>query len=222
MPLPTVVLDVNETLSDLGALAPVLREVGAPESLLGTWFAGTLRDGFALTLQGEPAAFADVARAVLVGLLAQHPDRVDDVDAAADAVLDAFRTLPVHPDVPDGLRALADAGFPVVTLSNGATSVAEALLEQAGVRDRVSQVLSVEDTGGWKPARAAYSHAEAEAGRSGADLLLVAVHPWDLDGASRAGWRTAHLDRTGAPWPPVFRRPTHHLTALADLPTAVG
>ena len=106
VPLPTVVLDVNETLSDLGALAPVLREVGAPEGLLGSWFAGTLRDGFALTLQGEPATFADVARAVLVGLLAQHPDRVDDVDAAADAVLDAFRALPVHPDVPEGLRAL--------------------------------------------------------------------------------------------------------------------
>lgn len=59
-------------------------------------------------------------------------------------------------------------------------------------------------------------------GRSGADLLLVAVHPWDLDGAARAGWRTAHLDRTGAPWPPAFRRPTHHIRTLGELATVVG
>ena len=222
MPLPTVVLDVNETLSDLGALAPTLREVGAPEGLLATWFAATLRDGFALTLHGEPAPFAEVARAVLVGLLSQQPGLVGDADEAAGTVLDAFRRLPVHPDVPDGLRALADAGLEVVTLSNGTTAVARTLLESAGVRDRVSRVLSVEDAGVWKPGRAAYAHAEAATGRSGADLLLVAVHPWDLDGAARAGWRTAHLDRTGTPWPSVFRPPTHRIRTLAELATVLG
>ena len=47
------VLDVNETLSDLTALAPRLVEVGLAESDLEPWFAGVLRDGFALTLLGR-------------------------------------------------------------------------------------------------------------------------------------------------------------------------
>ena len=44
---------------------------------------------------------------------------------------------------------------------------------------------------------------------------MVAVHPWDLHGAARAGLATAWLDRTGAPWPEVFTPPTH---TAADLP----
>jgi 2-haloacid dehalogenase len=46
-------------------------------------------------------------------------------------------------------------------------------------------------------------------------MLMVAVHPWDLHGAARAGMATAWIDRTGAPYPDVFVPPT--LTAV-DLP----
>ena len=31
--------------------------------------------------------------------------------------------------------------------------------------------------------------------------MLVAVHPWDIDGASRAGLVTAWLNRSGGPYP---------------------
>jgi 2-haloacid dehalogenase len=65
-----VVLDVNETLTDMRPLAQRLRDVGAPAHLLATWFAGTLRDGIALTLAGGYADFAQVAAAVLRSLLA--------------------------------------------------------------------------------------------------------------------------------------------------------
>jgi 2-haloacid dehalogenase len=49
------------------------------------------------------------------------------------------------------------------------------------------------------------------------DLLLVAVHPWDIDGAPRAGLSTAWVNRTGAPYPACFTPPTHTVSGLTDL-----
>jgi 2-haloacid dehalogenase len=56
-----LVFDVNETLSDMAPLAARFEEVGAPGRLAGLWFAGLLRDGFALTIGGENAPFAGLA-----------------------------------------------------------------------------------------------------------------------------------------------------------------
>lgn len=65
MPRPMLVLfNVNETLSDLEPLRARFEEVGAPGALLETWFARTLRDGFALTAAGAYADFRTVSLAV--------------------------------------------------------------------------------------------------------------------------------------------------------------
>ena len=45
-----LIFDVNETLSDLSPLCARFAELGLAEHLSTTWFAGLLRDGFALTL----------------------------------------------------------------------------------------------------------------------------------------------------------------------------
>lgn len=217
--MSVLVFDVNETLSDIGGLATRFEQVGAPGSLALRWYASTLRDGLALTVQGDTAGFAEIGRQVLRGMLTGL-DGVD-VDAAADEILGGFTELDVHPDVPDGLRALAAAGHRLVTLSVGAASVAEALFERAGVADTVELMLSCDDAGLWKPHPAAYRYAARRCGVAPAELTMVAVHPWDLDGAARAGLRTAFIDRTGAPWPDVFRAPDHHVPTVGDLVTAL-
>jgi 2-haloacid dehalogenase len=43
-----LIFDVNETLSDMAPMAARFEDVGAPACLAKTWFAGLLRDGFAL------------------------------------------------------------------------------------------------------------------------------------------------------------------------------
>jgi 2-haloacid dehalogenase len=51
-----------------------------------------------------------------------------------------------------------------------------------------------------------------------ADAMLVAVHPWDIDGASRAGLSTAWINRSGGPYPAHFAASdltAPSLTALA-------
>ncbi|WP_433918697.1 hypothetical protein OIE50_18395 [Streptomyces canus] len=50
-----LVFDVNVSLGDLTPLRARFEDIGAPGHLLPTWFAGILRDGFALTAAGSPA-----------------------------------------------------------------------------------------------------------------------------------------------------------------------
>jgi 2-haloacid dehalogenase len=217
---PVIVFDVNETLSDMAPLARSFTEVGAPAHLARLWFASLLRDAFALTAAGAAERFTTVADSALRSVLS-GVDLDRAMDAAVEHVLGGFAELPVHPDVPEGVRALRAAGHRLVTLSNGASSVAERLLTRAGVREEFEALLSVEDAGAWKPAAAPYHYAAAKCGIDPADLLMVAVHPWDLDGAARAGLATAWVDRTGAPYPGYARPPTHVVAGLDELPAAL-
>ncbi len=208
MPVPElVVLDVNETLSDLEPLRSRFTDVGAPGHLLETWFAGTLRDGFALAAAGSARTFPEIGGAVLTGLLSHLDSLSVAVDDAVASVLDGVKALDVHPDVPAGLRVLASAGVRVVTLTNGSLSHSEKLLERAGVADLVDRRLSVDDAGRWKPHPSAYRYAAEQCAVTLERCAMVAVHPWDLNGASAVGMTTVWIDRHGTPWPDVFTRP---------------
>lgn len=218
-----VVLDVNETLSDMSPMRARWEAVGAPGPAAQQWFAEVLRDGFALAAAGGSARFAEIAEAVARRLLAGNrsgaPTDAGDLDRAVEHVLEGFSALEPHPDVPDGLRALRAQGIRLVTLSNGAPSVAEGLLRRAGLLDQVDLLLSVEDAARWKPAKEAYDHALIRCGVDAADAMLVAVHPWDVDGARRAGLQTGWINRTGEPYPRHFRPAdvvAGSLTGLAD------
>src|SRR6476646_6544334 len=203
-----VVFDVNETLSDMAPLAQRFADIGAPPALARLWFAALLRDGFARTAAGESERFAVLAEG---GLRVVLHGAVND---AVAHVLDGFAALSCHPDVPAGVRALRARGLRLVTMSNGAAAVAEKLLGDAGLRGEFEKVLSVEDAGVWKPAPGSYGYVAEVCGVAPADLLMVAVHPWDLDGAARAGLRTAWVDRAGAPYPAYCRTPDYVVSSL--------
>jgi 2-haloacid dehalogenase len=214
--LPVVVFDVNETLSDLAPLSARFADLGVPESMARVWFASLLRDGMALAAAGSAQPFAFIGQETLRGLLTGAPiDR--DMDAAIDHVMSGFMGLAVHPDVPGGVRALRAAGLHLVTLTNGGTAVADTLLGSAGLRSEFDQLLSVEEAGVWKPAPGAYQYAGRVCGTDLADMVLVAVHPWDIDGAARAGMATAWINRRGLPYPGHFTPPAHTIGSLEEL-----
>ena len=217
--LEVLLFDVNETLSDMAPLADRFVDVGAPPHLAATWFATLLRDGFALAAAEASAPFAQLGVGTLHATLAGLPlNRT--VDEAVAHIMGGFGELGVHSDVPAGLSALAAAGPRLATLSNGAVAVAEQLFARAGVGGFFERLLSVEDAGAWKPAPAAYAYAADQCRARPADMMLVAVHPWDIDGAHRAGLGTAWINRTGATYPEYFHAPTlqaRSLTHLAQL-----
>lgn len=214
---PSVIaFDVNETLSDLSPLGARLVEVGASASVAPLWFASVLRDGFALTASGENPPFAGVARELLLVHLSEFQLN-RSVEDAARHVMDGFAALELHPDVCPGVDRLHEAGFRLVTLSNGAASLADRLLTTGNVRDRFERLLSVEDAGSWKPTARAYEYAAQVCDAKPEEMLLVAVHPWDVDGARRAGLQSAWVNRSGAPFPATFLAPTYTVLGIEEL-----
>lgn len=211
-----MIFDVNETLSDMSPMAKRFEDVGAPAHLAKTWFAELLRDGFALTAVDASDSFARVAaEALRVSLHGQPLNR--GTSEATSYILDGFAGLQVHSDVPDGIRALSALGIRLVTLSNGSASVAEALFDRANIRHHFERLLTVEDAGSWKPASGAYAYALEQCGVDPMDTMLVAVHPWDIDGASRAGLATVWVNRTDGPYPGYFKAPDLRSGSLSDL-----
>ena len=209
-----LIFDVNETLSDMAPLAQRFAEVGAPEHLSATWFASLLRDGFALTAVGVNPRFADLGRTVLAGRLS---GQVEDVDGAVEHVMTGVGVLSTHPDVVPGIERLAGLGIRLLTLSNGSASVAEGLLTRAGIRGAFESLLSVEDAPLWKPAPSAYAYAVETAALTPAECMLVAVHPWDVDGAHRAGLGTAWVNRGGGPYPDHFSPADVEVASMTEL-----
>jgi 2-haloacid dehalogenase len=215
-----VVFDVNETLSDMALMGQRFADIGAPAQLAKTWFASLLRDGFALAAAGGQETFAVLGRGVLRTLLTPL-DRLGqmdrELDDAIDHVMTGFAELPVHPDVAEGVRSLGRAGMRLVTLTNGARTVPQQLFERAGIADQFERLMSVEDAGVWKPARGAYEYAARVCGVEVGAMMLVAVHPWDIDGAARAGMRTAWIDRSSSPYPDYFTSPEITVSSVIDL-----
>ncbi|MEX5301837.1 haloacid dehalogenase type II [Kocuria sabuli] len=213
---PVLVFDVNETMSDMSPLQGVFEELGLPGPLAQTWFAGVLREGFALAVHGESQPFAVLGDSVARSLFAaQAPNR--DVEEAVRHVREGMQRLPVHPDIRSGITALAEAGFRITALTNGSQATSEGLLERGGVRQHFEHVLSVDDAPCWKPAPEAYAWAGGIWGLPLERALMVAANAWDLHGAARAGMRTVWVDRDGAPWPEYARTPDLRVSGVREL-----
>jgi 2-haloacid dehalogenase len=207
-----VVFDVNETLTDLAPLEEVFARIGLGATSLRWWFAVLLRDGFALTVTGDLATFADLATAALDEVAATSGR--DLPDGAGAEVVDAFGRVPVHPDVAPALDRLRSAGVPAFALTNGSAPLARRILGAAGVVDLFANVLSVDVVGHWKPRPEPYWYAAEVAGVAPAQVALVAVHPWDLHGAASAGLTTGWVNRDARHYPAVFRAPLVQSTDL--------
>ena len=215
LPIEVVAFDVNETLFTLDRLRPAFTDAGLDPTLVSVWFAGLLRDGFALAALGGYRPFADVAAETLRGL-----DTMVNADTVA-TVLAAMRELDPHPDVEPALRALHDAGVPAVTLTNGSVEVVQALLKRAGLTGYLAANLSVDAVRRWKPAPEPYRYAATELAVNPGSLVLVAAHPWDCAGATAAGLRAAWVNRSGQRWPAIFPEAEFSAPDLAALVNAL-
>ena len=219
-PITTVLLDVNETLTDLGPLEGWMREHGLPAGSASAWLAAVLRDGFAATLAELPIGFGALGATALRDLAASVHDPAPLDDAAVEAMLEqlpaAVGALPAHDDVEPGIRRMIDAGLGVSTLTNGASRVAQGLLERLGLAGEGIATLSVDGTRTWKPHAESYLGACDRLGSMPEQTALVACHPWDILGAQRAGLVGVWIPR-GRQWPTGYPEPDRTIAALTEL-----
>jgi 2-haloacid dehalogenase len=210
-----VILDVNETLFSLDAVADRFAEVGL-DGLLDVWFARILRDGFAAAAAGAFAPFTELARHHAAVLLDERGERVDE--HRLDHLLDGFTRVAAHPDVEEGLRRLRDAGVVVTAMTNGTVGIAHEFLRREGLDRLVEGVYDVGMAGRWKPAPAAYRYVLDRHDLRPDATALISVHPWDIQGAVHAGLGAAWVNRAGVRYPEALKAPT---VEGPDLPATV-
>lgn len=200
-----VIFDVMGTLFDLAPVRRRLTELGAPQGALEAWFGRMLHSAASLTLVGEFRPFREIGESTLRTTLAQLGVESEH----ADEVLQALARLDAYPDAAQAFDLLEAAGMPTVTLTNGGREHTERLLESAGLRSRVQQVLTVEDVRAYKPHPEPYRYVARTLGLPTESLTLIAAHGWDVLGARAAGLSGVWVDRLERRWPfPTGQPPT--------------
>ena len=209
--------DVNETLIDIGALAPHFERIFGDRHVLREWFGQLVMYSMAITLSGNYVDFFSLGQAVLRMTADVHRVHVNDDDVRALSA--GMATMPAHPDVADGLRELSDQGYRLVTLTNSPPNPnGSTPLEHAGLSGYFERQFSVDPSRVYKPSLRLYRVA-AELGVAPSACMMVAAHVWDPIGAQAAGYSGALITRPGnAPLPaPDLPQPTLVVADLVEL-----
>jgi 2-haloacid dehalogenase len=218
-PTPSVlVFDVNETLIDIGSIAPVFARIFGDPVVMREWFGQLLMYSMTATLAGHYVDFFTLGQGVL--RMVADARRVEITDDDVQALKHAMLTMPAHPDVEDGLIVLRDNGFRLVTLTNSPPEPDRpSPLEHAGLSHLFERQLSVDACRAFKPAPAVYVHACGQLAVSPSDCMMVAAHVWDTIGAQSVGFSGALITRPGNAALPVSGLPQPMIVAtdLRDL-----
>lgn len=195
---PLVLLDVNETLLDLSGLDSLFEQTFGSAEWRTAWTEATLALAMKNTDEARYHDFAFTGKQALAALAAE---RGREVPADfAEKLSAATETLPLHPDVQEGIERLKAGGYRLGVLTNSQSAVVTAQLRHAGIFNALDAVLSADNARQLKPGQRAYEYALHETGAEPASTWLVAAHVWDIKGAMTAGMRGAYLSRKGE-WP---------------------
>jgi 2-haloacid dehalogenase len=194
-PRPLIVFDVNETLLDLRIMEPIFERIFADRSAMRLWFANLIMYSSVLTLTGCYVPFTDIGSAVMKMLADTNGIRISQADKSE--LLERFSTMPPHPEVPDALRRLREAGFRLFTLTDNLLEVQTRQLEHGGLLEFFERRFSADGARHHKPSPQAYAYAQAQLGVAPSQLFLIACHTWDTLGALAAGWGAALIKRQG-------------------------
>ncbi len=197
-----IAFDVIETLFPLEPLRQRIIDAGQPGHVLELWFTRLLRDAFTLAASGGYRPFAELAACAMAA--ATKFALPNDV---VRGVVSGIAQLDPHPDVQPAMRMAAEAGFEIVTLTNGSGQTTTELLRRAGLDHFVHRVLSVDDVHRFKPAPEIYHYAARSCHVSPDRVALVAAHGWDIHGARQAGLTTGWVSRLEGRFPDVFDPP---------------
>ncbi|MGH3559436.1 MAG: haloacid dehalogenase type II [Mycobacterium sp.] len=194
-----LVFDVNETLIDINSIAPLFDRIFGDPQVMREWFTQLVMYSMTTTLSGRYTDFFTLGQGVLQMLAEIHHVRITDDDVRS--VKRGMLTMPAHADVEDGLTALRDNGFRLVTLTNSPPN-RPTPLEHAGLAHFFEQQFSVDACRAFKPAPTVYRYVCEELGVRLTDCMMVAAHVWDTVGAQSAGFSGALITRPGnAPLP---------------------
>jgi 2-haloacid dehalogenase len=215
MPRDTILFDINETILNLTSLRPKFKAAFGDEGVTATWFSMLLHTSTVCVLTDVKTDFANLAGAMLDTIAARLGVALSDV--ARGEILGGFASLAPHADVKPALTRLRSAGYRTVAFTNSSLNLVTSQIDNAGLTKYYDDIVSVEETGSFKPDAKVYRFVAERLNRPIGELRLVATHDWDTHGALTAGMLAAYIDRTGAPYHPLYHRPDVYAATMDDV-----
>ena len=208
---------MNETLLDLETMRTSIGEaLDGQEELTTLWFSTMLHHSLVTTVTGDYQDFGKIGVAALM-MVAQNNDIEITEEQAVTAIKTPLLSLPAHPDVKAGLKALKEQGFKLVSLTNSSNKGVETQFKNAGLTDYFDKRMSIEDIKVYKPDLRAYAWALEQLNIKPEEALMVAAHGWDVAGAKAAGLQTAFVARPGKALYPLAQKPDYVVKDLSEL-----
>jgi 2-haloacid dehalogenase len=200
-----ILFDINETVLDLGSLKPKFSECFGSEEALSLWFSKLLHSSTVCVATNVHTNFAELAGAALESIAANY--KLTLTELKRSELLGAFANLSPHPDIKVALGKLRSNGFKTVAFSNSSLNLISAQMQNSGLINVFDDIISVEETGSFKPSSNVYKFAAKVLEEPVENLRLVAAHDWDTHGALSVGMKAAYIDRTGRPYHPLYLKP---------------
>lgn len=226
MPITTCVFDAYGTLFDVAAAARIAAEQPGQEKLAevwprlaADWRSKQLQYTWLRAITGDHIPFWQVTTDGLDW--AMEASGLDD-PVLRETLLALYWELPAYPEVPEMLSSLKARGYATAILSNGSPDMLEGAVQFAGVGDVLDAVLSVEDVGVFKPARAVYDMVGKHFDAAPGEVLFGSSNGWDAAAAAQYGFTTVWVNRAGEPMDRLPVQPSHMLADLTTIPDLAG
>ena len=209
--------DVNETLLDLTKMKKqVGAALGGKEELLPLWFTTMLQYSLVTSASGDYKPFGHIGAAALQMVAANNGIKLSE-ENARKVTTTALQNLPPHPEVKEALLQLKQAGYKLVAFTNSSTEGLKNQFKNAGLTDYFDEMLSVEETGKFKPFTETYLWGASKMNAKPEECMLIAAHGWDVYGAMNAGFRAAFVARPGQQLFPLAPKPEIIETDLKEV-----
>lgn len=212
-----VVFDVIGTVFSLQKVRAALALQFSERDAVELWFTRMLQSAMTQTLAGQYVPLQQLAEAALKQLAAQRGHREWD----PSGVLQELQQLDPWEDAAECFEDLKKE-HSIIALTNSSRNLANSLLQRANLLQYFSEVLSADDVGRCKPHPEPYQAAVNKLGIEPQLACLVAVHGWDIVGASAVGMQTIWVSRTEKSWGFPGDPPGKTAKTLSDVPRLVG
>jgi 2-haloacid dehalogenase len=215
MGIRALLFDVYGTLLDVHGLTATLEQLapGKGAALSALWRQKQIDYTRLRTMSGKHAPFDQVTAEALEFACDALGARLTAVQR--QEMLGAYERLPAHGDAAPAFAGLS--GLPLGVLSNGTPQMLETALAGAGLRDRISHVLSIEVVGRYKTAPEAYRIGTDALGLEAGEIGFVSANGWDAAGASWFGYRVFWVNRRVEPMERLGVRPEREGRSLSEL-----
>ncbi len=127
------------------------------------------------------------------------------------------------PDTVSTLKALKAAGFKLGIITNGSHELQTRKIELLGIKDYFDEIIISKDLGTHKPDRKLFDIMCERLEIKSEDILFVGDNPInDIDGARKAGYKTAWISTVGFWATPKIKKADFEIDTLSDLLNIFG